>query len=134
MILCTKGYKNFEILDKNGIRKETLHKAMTPREGYMAGFTDTRKPYAQAFFDDRGLYTDSPYFYISHTEQFTILGGPEFDQPDGNHTPEIIFQRATTSKEIYCQFLKNTYNKECKFTHFWYGIMGYTANGVRWGG
>lgn len=136
VILCTNGYKNFEIRTQAGAKLQRLHNALTPREGYMAAFTDTKSaPYAQAFFDDRGIYADSPYFYLSHTHELTVLGGPEFDQPDGLHTQELIAKRAATSQAIYHTFLKNTYNiKDQPFSHFWYGIMGYTANGVRWVG
>ncbi|MBS0633895.1 MAG: FAD-binding oxidoreductase [Verrucomicrobia bacterium] len=135
IILCTNGYKGFEIFSETGARFDKLHNALTPREGYMAAFKDTREPYAQAFFDDRGRYKDSPYFYLSHIEQFTVLGGPEFDQPDGIHTQEKIAERALTSQEIYREFLKNSYNKtDCPFSHFWMGIMGYTSNGLRWVG
>jgi len=135
VLLCTNGYKNFEIIKKSGEKVERLQKALTPREGYMVGFTDPQAPYAQAFFDDRGLYEDSPYFYLSHIDTFTVLGGPEFDEPDGHHDEKTIAKRAKISQEIYRKFLKNTYNKtDCNFSHSWYGIMGYTANGVRWVG
>lgn len=133
VVLCTNGYKGFEIRTQSG-KIDRLHKALTPREGYMAGYHDTCTPYAQAFFDDRGKYPDSPYFYISHIQEFTILGGPEFEQPNGIHTPQLIAERAHTSQEIYKKFLKNTYDIQCPFSHFWYGIMGYTSNGVRWVG
>lgn len=136
VVLCTNGYKDFEICKQTGTRFERLHNSLIPREGYMAAFKDdVRAPYAQAFFDDRGTYADSPYFYLSHIRQLTILGGPEFDQPDGRHDKQIIIQRAVLSQEIYRKFLKNTYRmNDCQFTHFWYGIMGYTVNGVRWVG
>ena len=136
VVLCTNGYKNFEIQTKSGTILQRLSTGLTPREGYMVGFADAiRKPYAQAFFDDRGIYPESPYFYLSHTHQFTVLGGPEFDEPDGHHNQETIVQRASVSHEIYRKFLNATYNiNECTFTHSWYGIMGYTANGVRWVG
>lgn len=136
VVLCTNGYKDFEIYKQSGIRFERLHNSLIPREGYMAAFKDPlRIPYAQAFFDDRGTYADSPYFYLSHTSQLTILGGPEFDQPDGHHDKEMIIQRALLSQKIYRKFLRNTYQiNDCHFTNFWYGIMGYTSNGVRWVG
>ncbi len=136
VILCTNGYKNFKIFTKENTEITRLQKGLIPREGYMAGYFDaSRKPYAQAFFDDREVYKDSPYFYLSHIEEFTVLGGPEYDQPDGRHTKEQIAQRAHASQKIYQTFLKNTYNiSEQTFTNFWYGIMGYTTNGVRWVG
>ncbi len=135
VVLCTNGYKNFEIRTESGATVERLHNALIPREGYMAAFSDAREAYAQAFFDDQGKYTDSPYFYISHINNFSVLGGPEFEQPDGKHAPQAIQQRAKASLEIYRQFLKNTYNKEMRpFSYFWYGIMGYTSNGLRWVG
>ncbi len=135
-ILCTNGYKDFQIRTKDKKEITRLHDALIPREGYMAGFFDPdREPYAQAFFDDRGTYADSPYFYLSHIKQYTVLGGPEYDQPDGMHTNKQIAKRALESLKIYQAFLKNTYNKtDVHFANFWYGIMGYTANGVRWVG
>lgn len=135
-VLCTNGYKNFDIRDQAGNKLATLQNHLIPREGYLAGFTDTeRQTYAQAFFDDRDIYASSPYFYITHTDQFTIAGGPEFDQPDGVHADEIIAERAVTSKSTYKQFLQKTYNiTDCEFSHYWYGIMGYTTSGLRWVG
>lgn len=132
-ILCTNGYKGFEIRAKNGATLTRLHSNLTPREGYMAAFSDIfSAPFAQAFFDDRAKYADSPYFYLSHCNNLTILGGPEFDQPDGIHSQEVIAGRAATSQKTYHQFLKNSYGiNDCTFSHFWYGIMGYTANGIR---
>lgn len=136
VVLCTNGYKNIEIFDRKNNSVDRLKNAIIPREGYMAGFTDNlRETYTQAFFDDSGFYADSPYFYLTHTEQLTIIGGPEFDQPDGCHTNEVISQRAASSQETYRLFLKNTYNiDDCSFSYFWYGIMGYTSNDLRWVG
>ena len=134
VILCTNGYKNFDILHKDGQSNTTLHDALTPREGYMAAYGNSKpESFAQGFFDDRNLYKDCPYLYVTHTNRLTILGGPEFDEPEGNHSSEKIEQRAVASKDLYQQFLKKTYGiQDITFSHFWLGIMGYTANDIRW--
>lgn len=136
VVLCTNGYKNFTIRTQDGSLLTRLQEHLIPREGYMAALTDTtREPFAQAFFYDREKYADSPYFYLSHTNDFTVLGGPEFDEPTGIHSKEVIAKRAVTSQKVYHEFLKNTYGiTDSTFSHFWYGIMGYTSNGVRWVG
>ncbi len=136
VILCTNGYKGFTIKTQDGSTLTRLQDHLIPREGYMAALPNkTREPFAQAFFYDQEKYADSPYFYLSHTNNFTVLGGPEFDEPSGVHSNEVIAQRAATSQKVYHQFLENTYGiKNSTFSHFWYGIMGYTSNGVRWVG
>lgn len=134
VILCTNGYKNFKILNKEGQANTTLHDALTPREGYMAAYSNPKpEPFAQGFFDDRNHYKDCPYLYVTHTNHLTILGGPEFDEPEGKHTPEKINERSAQSKALYQDFLKKAYGiQDIAFSHFWLGIMGYTANDLRW--
>lgn len=143
VVLCTNGYKNFEIRALSGERIHKLQEGIIPREGYLAAFVDhSRQTHAEAFFDDRGVYPDSPYFYISHSSMpgessthLAILGGPEFDQADGQHTNDVIAKRANMSRAIYRSFIKNMYgSKEKDFAFFWYGIMGYTSNSLRWVG
>jgi glycine/D-amino acid oxidase-like deaminating enzyme len=143
VILCTNAYKDFLIHDKEhqcSISK--LHESLMIREGYLAAYTgDSSNAYGSAFFDHRGLYKNSPYFYVIHTPPsvnekagLTILGGPEYYISE-DCSADLIQQHAQESFEVDKKFLKNTFNiSKDAFDYFWRGIMGYTSSGLRWVG
>ncbi|MBS0359049.1 MAG: FAD-binding oxidoreductase [Proteobacteria bacterium] len=143
VILCTNAYKDFLISDKEqkcSVLK--LHESLMIREGYLAAYTgDNSDAYGAAFFDHRGMYESSPYFYVIHTPPsvnekagLTILGGPEYYISE-DCSADLIQQHAQESFEVGKRFLKNTFNiSKDSFDYFWRGIMGYTKSGLRWVG
>jgi glycine/D-amino acid oxidase-like deaminating enzyme len=136
LILCTNGYTNFSIIDQKNNRVVTkLNDAITAREGYLGAYLDEQKQdHVCAFYDDRGIYKDVPYFYLSHLSGVTVLGGPEYNVPKHDAADLIAFH-AQPSLKVSCQFLRHTFGvTKNTFDYFWHGTMGYTTNGLRWVG
>lgn len=143
VILCTNGYTNFQIIDNAQKKNVTkLKESITGLIGYMtAYFDDNKKSITEALFDDRKLYDGVPYFYLHRAQSSTkpdkslvVVGGPERELKHGEiyNSTEVYPEKVQT---VYEGFLKNTYgNSPTDFDYQWHGLMGYTANGIRWVG
>ncbi len=136
VILCTNGYTHFKIIDHATQKSVTkLYEAITAREGYMGAYLNKNPgSYVQAFFDDRHIYKNVPYFYLSQIDGTLIVGGPEYDLPK-KYTDDHIEQQANESLAVDQQLLQQAFGITLDaFDYFWHGIMGYTTSGLRWVG
>jgi glycine/D-amino acid oxidase-like deaminating enzyme len=150
VVLCTNGFENFTIENKEGPAIDTkFHHAIAGRIGYMSGYLEplNHPPTAISYYSEPKEKTNDPageqYFYLTRRpyehdakdpHNLICAGGPEKVLPNG----------AEYSREDYCQedmrsrideFLRDNYGKhpsnETAYAFCWHGLMGYTPNRVR---
>lgn len=111
VVLCTNGYSS----------------KATPRAAYLAGSTTSLpEGYSAAFIN---LADPSvPYWHVTNCDSLTVMAGPDYTHPD------LDQKEWNTSFLHLSQFAKKTYGFNPAFKYQWFGIQGYTANGLRWVG
>ena len=147
IVLCTNGYKNFQILDftnqtKNidSIDKE-FKSNLIGTIGYMGGYLEKelRNPTAISYFpkdNQTDVYfylTRRKYEYLKSDHTLTCVGGPEERLPEQHHYDNKKLLEEIHTDQIQ-KFLKSEYSqtpKDLKLDFAWHGLMGYTKNLLR---
>lgn len=136
--LCTNGYTDFEIEGANGSSRYVIESVL----GYMAGYLDERdlQPTATVYFDPGPSGRPSGYFYLSRRRYsegsgrtLTSIGGPSLSLRKGenNSCEEVQDDYEYTRID---EFYRNTITDvpaDTRRAFSWYGLMGYTPNGIR---
>lgn len=146
-ILCTNGFENFYIHDKDKSDIDTtFHHEVRGAVGYMTGFTTPREliPMANYYYEPgrvRGTdpFSSDPYFYVTRRPfthdkiagRLISVGGPEVQLEDRE-----IYHRdydvAHTFHEESIEFMNRHFEMTgSSEVFFWHGLMGYTKSGVR---
>ncbi len=111
IVLCTNGYSS----------------KVTPRAAYVAACTTSLpEDYSAAFIT---LADPSvPYWHVTNCNSLTVMAGPDYERPvlDRNEWNRSFFELS--------QFFQKTYGLNPSFKYQWFGIQGYTKNGLRWVG
>ena len=111
LVLCTNGYCS----------------KVTPRAAYMAASsTSLPEGYSAAFIN---LADPSvPYWHVTNCDSLTVIAGPDYAHPalDQNEWNQSFLQLS--------HFFQKTYGLNPSFSYQWFGIQGYTNNGLRWVG
>ncbi len=110
-VLCTNGYSS-----KVTPRAAYAAAASTSLpEGYSAGFITLADP-------------SVPYWHVTNRDSLTVIAGPDYTRPalDRNEWNQSFLQLS--------QFFQKTYGLNPSFSYQWFGIQGYTENGLRWVG
>ena len=143
VILCTNGFENIEIDNKNGVNIDTkFHHKVSGLIGYMAGFTENpdKKPSASIYTKSIGMNggeyfytTRRPYELKDNKVNLVSIGGPEEVIEDTRKYDRNMHIPSSAISSIF-SFIEKTYNTKNKndnFEFIWHGLMGYTPNGVR---
>ena len=142
VVLCTNGFENFYIHDKDALIVDTeFHHRINGVVGYMTGFITSRHEDAMAnyYYPEEITQTDVPYYYVTKraftipTSESTLMvvGGPEIKLANR----EIYHREFDVSEQYHdsaVQFMHKHFamgGVDEKF--FWHGLMGYTKSGVR---
>lgn len=146
VILCTNGFENFAITNKNGSDIDTkFHHAVHGTVGYMAGYVEplNRDPIAISYFPASPTYGEEPYYYLTrrphdtgeqHQHNLVCIGGPEKKLPDtAIYSREEIYEESI--RDEIDTFLHANYqhvaDQHTQYAFLWHGLMGYTTSGVR---
>lgn len=146
VVLCTNGFEDMHIIDKNGLAIDArYHYLVSGVTGYMSGYLEEsrKNPVAISYHTDPGIDPKNAYYYLTRRpyeyesgahRNLISIGGPEFFLEDTSvydheaHYPEEHMHDIDA-------FVKSTYEtdpgKAIKYTFTWHGLMGYTRNGVR---
>ena len=142
VILCTNGFENFYIHDKQSLAIDTkFHHELHGVVGYMTGFVSLKQmdPFANYYYPKELAHASDPYYYVTrraftegdHDSTLMIVGGPEirlqnreiyyreFDVAENYHDDAVTFTR------------NNFVMDDIQEKFFWHGLMGYTTSGVR---
>lgn len=142
VVLCTNGFENFYIHDKQALAVDTeFHHRINGVVGYMTGFASVQPDTTMAnyYYPAEIANTDEPYYYVTkrpfavpeHYATLTVVGGPEIKLANR----EIYHREFDVSEQYHdnaVQFMKDHFTMDGvdeKF--FWHGLMGYTNSGVR---
>lgn len=111
LILCTNGYSN----------------TVTPRAAYVAASTTSLPEDYSAGFTTHAD-PSVPYWHVTNCDSLTVMAGPDYTCPalDQNEWNRSFSQLG--------QFFQKTYGLNPSFKYQWFGIQGYTENGLRWVG
>lgn len=151
-VLCTNGFENFYIRDKEGLDLDTkFHHLVQGVVGYMTGFLTKEHipPMANKYFEKpivdegegdfvEGRYSDV-YFYVTQRafgidedhSHLLAIGGPEISLAERElYFNEFNVPEGRKSESV--EFARRNFSME-KFedAFFWHGLMGYTRTGVR---
>lgn len=149
VILCTNGFGNIEIFNKSGLDiDKSFHHSLHGVVGRMSGYLEApnKPPIAVSYYiEPKEGFADmeDPYFYLTRREyehekgsrhNLVCLGGPQHSIPDRE---EYLFEfdyPEEVPREVD-EFIKSLYdidpNRKIEYIFTWYGLMGYTPNGVR---
>jgi len=143
LVLCTNGFKHFEInLDSEANFDEVFKDNLSGLIGFMAGYLQEEKqnPTAITYFMPE-LVNDTvgqmPYFYLTRrnyqNQTLTCIGGPDMLLPEDQH---YDMKQDYSDNETFkvTSFLHKYYKyspKEVDFDFKWQGLMGYTNNELR---
>lgn len=147
IVLCTNGFENFFIHDREGISIDTkFHHLVRGSVGYMTGYMTSQvlDPLANYFYEKGKIrssdpFASDPYCYVtqrkfgeeSNPEHLFVIGGPENPLEER----EVYFREFDVDERFNqeaVRFAENHFNLsgfDKKF--FWHGLMGYTRTGVR---
>ena len=153
VILCTNGYKNFQIVVKNQDgENDDLENNLDSRFkqklsgliGFMSGFQEeeAREATAITYFlpELEESFNSAPYFYLTRRKygqqnyNLTCVGGPDLVLKENEHFNR---EKDYISKELVKvdNFLRKYYvytpKKQFDYHFQWHGLMGYTDNGIR---
>jgi glycine/D-amino acid oxidase-like deaminating enzyme len=136
VILCTNGFENFKIYDRNNLEiNKSFHKSVHGVIGYMLGtVTDINlSNNAGNFFSEN---KEEPYTYFSQRRHLDkkhniiCIGGPETELSE-----RVIYRHDHEADEKVYTSLEEFQNKmfsiNDKPIYHWHGLMGYTESGVR---
>jgi glycine/D-amino acid oxidase-like deaminating enzyme len=154
VVLCTNGFENFYIHDKEGFAIDTkFHHLVQGVVGYMTGYLTDKEiaPMANKYFEktltdssegasdfEEGKYSDI-YFYVtqrkfgddSEHKHLLAIGGPEVSLVER----EIYFKEFDVPESMKVEsadFAKRHFSMDdFEDAFFWHGLMGYTRTGVR---
>ncbi|PIR44660.1 MAG: hypothetical protein COV10_03580 [Candidatus Vogelbacteria bacterium CG10_big_fil_rev_8_21_14_0_10_51_16] len=150
VILCTKGFENFSIINEAGSDIDTkFHHLVAGRIGYMSGHLEPLKnpPVAISYFPRTDQKNNDPtgesYYYLTRRPQehegmgscnLVCTGGPDKVLPNGAEYSRKELCSENIRIEIN-EFLEDNYCKypkeEPESPFCWHGPMGYTPNGIR---
>lgn len=146
VVLCTNGFENFYLRDKNGLDIDAkFHHMVQGKVGYMTAYLSPNQsePMANYFYDEDAVrvpdaFLADPAFYVTRRsfgsnngESLLAIGGPEIHLVER----EIYFRefevadhfKAESVQFMNDHFEMSGYNEQ----FFWHGLMGYTRTGVR---
>lgn len=147
-VLCTNGFENFYIKDKNGYAIDTeFHHLVEGSVGYMTGYLSHREldPMANRYYENGKVrsadtFLSDPYFYVTRRKfggdddpaHLMAIGGPEVHLEDR----EIYFRDFDVHERFRddaVAFAAKHFDHMDQFDQkfFWHGLMGYTRTGVR---
>lgn len=146
VILCTNGFTGFTIINEASLDINTkFYHMIHGTVGYMAGYLEklNKNPIAISYLSDPNPNPDDPYFYLTRRSyeyegdkdyNLISIGGPELildDHMKYSHEHEYLEE---ITKKIN-NFVEHIYdvkpNKKIDYVFTWYGLMGYTKNGIR---
>ncbi len=145
VVLCTNGFENFHIINKNGLEADAIfHHSVRGRVAYMSAYLEpSGKPPVAISYETPDEPTETlPYYYLTRRpyeyeegveHNLISIGGPEEPFTEGVYSPETEYPERAI--EILERFVNTIYNphgnghEEYIFT--WHGLMGYTQNGMR---
>lgn len=147
VVLCTNGFENFYIHDRNGAEIDVkFHHLVRGAVGYMTAYLSKKElePMANYFYDSglmRGIdpFTSDPYFYVTRRKfggtdeqgYLFAVGGPEVRLEER----EIYLKDFDADRhfnEDAVAFAERNFDvSEFDQKFFWHGLMGYTRTGVR---
>jgi glycine/D-amino acid oxidase-like deaminating enzyme len=146
VVLCTNGYKNFEINSHNGFDiNRRFQLTVRGVVGYMAGYIEPldKTPIAISYFTDTEDFED-PYYYLTRRpyevdknlqHNLTCIGGPEYHLEHRDEYNRDTHEYAEKTLKEINRFLRTTYKPvprdEIEFKFHWHGLMGYTKNNLR---
>jgi glycine/D-amino acid oxidase-like deaminating enzyme len=150
IVLCTNGFERLKIENRKGIDIDTkFHHNVIGTVSYMAGYLDPldKPPVAIAYFPKHSAVKETvnadPYFYLTRrpfenekNERHNLIcvGGPEVKMEDtSGYTDEHPY--SAKAQQNIDEFFKGVYahtpKGEVDYKFKWYGLMGYTPNGIR---
>lgn len=152
VILCTNGYKNFQIINhgQQDIQQK-FQKLVRGLIGYMAAYTEEplRFPGAISYeplqqTSPKDPFLSEPYYYITRRpfqmpdqppQNLITVAGPEAPITDNSGTYSIDQLYPQTALAGLNSFLASTYKyappPPIEFAYQWHGLMAYTPNGIR---
>ena len=147
VVLCTNGFENFYIHDKEGFTIDTkFHHFVHGAVGYMTGFVmnHSEKHMANYYYEkgkkrSNDPFSSDPYFYVTKRNfdqekgfaRLMTIGGPEV-RLENREIYHHDFEVKEDFQDASVRFGKENFDMsgvEHKF--FWHGLMGYTTTGVR---
>ncbi len=146
VVLCTNGFEDLHIIDKNGLAIDArYHYLVSGVTGYMSGYLEKlgKSPVAISYHTDPGTDPKNAYYYLTRRpyefekgvhHNLISIGGPEFFLEDTTSYDREALYPEEHMRDIDT-FVKRTYdtdpNKTIEYKFTWHGLMGYTRNGVR---
>lgn len=144
VILCTNGFQNLNILDKEGLEINTkFHHMINGTVGYMSAYLEEmdKPPTAISYFINKNKDPNEPYFYLTRRvfesdkkENLISVGGPEFENEDSrfySRKKEFPQEIENTINNFVKKYYNTAPNDDIDFIFTWHGLMGYTKNKVR---
>ena len=144
IVLCTNGFQNLNILDKDGLEINTkFHHMINGTVGYMSAYLEKmdKPPIAISYFVNKNGDTNEPYFYLTRRvfesdkkENLISVGGPEFENEDSrfySRKKEFPEEIENTINNFVKKYYNTIPNDKIDFIFTWHGLMGYTKNKVR---
>jgi glycine/D-amino acid oxidase-like deaminating enzyme len=144
VVLCTNGFQNLNILDKDGLEINTkFHHMINGTVGYMSAYLEKmdKPPVAISYFTNKNIDTNEPYFYLTRRvfeadkeENLISVGGPEFENEDSrfySRKKEFPEEIENTINNFVKKYYNTAPNDKIDFIFTWHGLMGYTKNKVR---
>lgn len=146
VVLCTNGFENLHIIDKNGLAIDArYHYLVSGVTGYMSGYLEApeKPPVAISYHTNPSTDPKNAYYYLTRRpyefergthHNLISIGGPEFFLED-----TTSYDREAQYPEEHMRdidtFVRSTYEadpkKDITYVFTWHGLMGYTRNGVR---
>lgn len=144
VILCTNGFQNLNILDKEGLEINTkFHHMINGTVGYMSAYLEEmdKPPIAISYFTNKNSDSNEPYFYLTRRvfesdkkQNLISVGGPEFENEDSrfySRKKEFPQEIENTINNFVKKYYNTIPNDDIDFIFNWHGLMGYTKNRVR---
>lgn len=146
IILCTNGYKNFNIIDYNSNNTyNAIHSRVESIVGFMIGYKCDKTDNLPAALSYKPAlisrnYNQTPYFYATKREyslgtqktNLICIGGPQISSSlfsSKNSRKSEIEKQLDSQVQSFLE--SHTTLNSSYYEYVWRGIMGYTNNGIR---
>ncbi len=144
VVLCTNGYKDYEITSSTTLSSHSKPKSLQRTIGFMAAYFEPEKTISSAisYLASPAIGEGQAYYYVTKRPysnngkpgSLVCIGGPDKDLPHHvKYNPHRkIGNKIIKQLDDFIQpILTTTHGRKREYQWMWHGVMGYTNGGIR---